>query len=188
MIVGICGYKGAGKSTVCETGINLERSIRKPYIRFGFSDPIYSMLIAMGVPEYMVINKAYWNDPLEILCGNTIRFAATTLGTQWGRECLGELIWSNLGIIKANIYINQGKFPIIDNVRFISEGNHVIESGGVLIAFHRPGLEPDLTHESEQEIEFIQNHLCKYQFVNSADLQTSALEFKKLLDLIQIGT
>lgn len=188
MIIGICGHKSAGKSTVCEVAINLARPERAPFVRMGFSDPLYQMLLAMGVPEDIVYNKSKWDIPLDILCGETTRFACDTLGNNWGRDTIGRDVWVKAGMRRATDYQANGQTPIIDNVRYWNEAKAVIRAGGVVVAFHRIGLLSDLSKPSECEIPKIQAELCKAEFYNRADdLEINSREFRRVLDAIVLA-
>jgi hypothetical protein len=183
MIIGICGHKGVGKSTVCEVAINLERPV-KPFIRHGFADPLYKMLHAMGISEEIVYNKERWDEPLDILCGKSTRYACQTLGTEWGRAYFGS-IWTNAAMNRAEKAIRAGQIVILDNVRMIDEVKAIRDRGGVLIAFTRLNFNtPTDTHDSEEHIAQIQRE-CDIGFTNSgSDLETDARNFRKLLDSI----
>ncbi|QWY83136.1 deoxynucleotide monophosphate kinase protein [Rhizobium phage RHph_X2_24] len=181
MIIGICGYKGAGKSTVCEVAVNVART---PYSfkRMGFADPMYDMFRAMGVPDDFLYAKERWDEPLPLLAGKTLRYAMTTLGTEWGRDMLGENVWTNIAIERARKMERKRGTPIIDNVRFPSEADALLAAGGVIIAFNRTGLTPDTRHISEQYIEEIQATRCGYRFTNPGDnLQATSAQFLELL-------
>lgn len=180
-LIGICGYKGAGKSTVCEVAINLERP-EHPFVRYGFSDPLYKMLYAMGIPEEIVYDKTRWDEPLDILCGKTTRYACQTLGTEWGRTYFGP-IWTNAAMNRAEKAINAGKIVILDNVRMPDEAIAIERRGGIIIAFHREGFnKPEDVHESEKFIEGIQKQ-CEWKFHNSGvNLDATARSFRQMLD------
>lgn len=177
MIIGICGYKGAGKSTVTATAVNLYRNT---FVHIGFSDPLYRMFVAMGISERHVYDKTRWDEPLSELGGATLRYACKTLGTEWGRKMIHPDIWTNMTIARCKA-LPSGSSAIIDNVRFPNEANAVLDAGGTLVAFHRIGLAADLSHESEQHIAAIQADMCEHEFYNRHELQQSASEFFKLL-------
>lgn len=182
-LIGICGYKGAGKSTVCEVAINLERPER-PFVRHGFADPLYKMLHAMGIPEEIVYNKQRWDEPLDILCGKTTRYACQTLGTEWGRAHFGP-VWTNAAMNRAELAIAAGHVVILDNVRMPDEFEAIEKRGGLVIAFHRDGYDaPADIHESEMHIESIQE-CCNWQFKNGkTDLDHYARRFRGVLNMI----
>jgi hypothetical protein len=186
MIIGLCGHKGAGKSTVSETAINLYAS-KRVYFRIGFADAMYDMLAAMGVPLDVVYNKTRWDEPLEILAGRTCRHACVTLGTEWGRKQLGESVWTALTIRRAREIIGRQyvrpNVVIIDNVRFPDEADAILDAGGHMIAFRRHGLEVDLSHESEKHIPDIQRQKCAHGFFNCGhDLQWVSRNFFELIE------
>ncbi len=160
-LIGIVGYKGSGKSTTvnCATnGIN-------HFHHMGFSEPIYRMLEAMGIPKEILDDKSRWNEPLDILCGKSTRYAFTTLGTEWGRDLIDGDVWTHIALEKADRLRNRNINVIIDNVRFPSEFDHMLFEGATMIAFHRPELEVDLSHESERHIRELQSR-CKYFITN----------------------
>lgn len=179
MIIGICSYAGAGKTTICAEAIR--NDIR--FKQLNFSTPLYKMLIAMGVPYSMVHNKNHWDAPLDVLCGKTIRYTCQSLGTGFGRNMIGKDVWANMGIARALEMEKHGWRPIFDNVRFPNEAERIISNGGFIIAFHRDGLIPDISHESEQYIAHIQETMCAAEFINSnkRSIEENAIEFRKIL-------
>lgn len=184
MIIGICGYKGSGKSTVCEAATNLDDGWC--FERMGFADPMYDMMKAV-IPHEILYDKSLWNHPLEVLCGKTLRHAMVTLGTEWGRDHIGEDFWTNIALTKAK-RIDKNATPVIDNVRFPSEAEALTNAGGFIIAFHRDGHDTDLSHSSEQYIAEIQSKYANASFTNSGhDLAKDASNFLKLLQDVTDG-
>lgn len=173
-LVGIVGYMGAGKTTVCnEAHRQSLRGICRPITRIGFADPLYSMLIAMGLPSGDVMDKAQWNKPQPLLSGKTLRDACRTLGTEWGRAQFGRDVWARIAIERARC---MPETVIIDNVRFHEEADAIEAEGGTLIAWHRPDMiTPDTAHESERHIREIQSR-CRFRFVNDFDIPTAGTE------------
>ena len=153
-IIGICGYKGAGKSTVTQTAI---------------FNPVLSskaLLCAMGIPAEILDNKSRWNEPLDILCGHSTRFAFETLGTEWGKDTVGKNIWINIALAEARMLINDmGISVLFDNVRYLDEFAALRQEGAKIIALTRPGLLVDLSHASERDIAAIQRQ-CDVQLTN----------------------
>lgn len=186
MIIGICGYQGAGKSTICELAINLFRTPWN-FKRIGFSDPLYRMLIAAGVPAEIVYDKKRWNEPLDILCGKTTRHACDTLGTDWGQNCIGSDVWSNATMERCAELQAKRITPIVDNVRFPHEAGAIISRGGIIIAFNRHGLVPDVSKQAEKHISEIRVNHCSAWFMNHGhNLQEDAANFSELLvDIMQ---
>lgn len=186
MIIGICGYKGSGKSTVTNAAIH--QPGMRGFVRMGFSDPLYDMLLAMGIPDYIVGDKAKWDLPLDILCGKSTRHACDTLGTSWGQEHIDREVWSKIAIRRAKKCQGVGQCVILDNVRFRHEADAVLAERGTLIAFERNGLVPDLTKQAEQQVAYIQRNLCTVTFMNAGkNLHTDARKFAEILKWIRAG-
>lgn len=165
---------GAGKSTVCQAAIDAIPG----YERIGFSDPLYHIMLAMGIPESIVYDKERWNEPLEAFGGRTARYICQSVGT-WGRNEIDVNLWARATINRTKR--NSG-VTVIDNVRRINEADAVIDAGGVIVAFDRVGLTADLSHESEKEIPFIQRNMCETTFINNGEnLRLAAKQFRDIL-------
>lgn len=173
-LIGLVGYAGAGKTSVTNAA-NLQYGLNIHHMNF--STPITQMLLTAGVPSKMLIDKSRWNEPLDFLCGKRIRHAAQTLGTEWGRQHIGSDFWVRAALAK----VPSDRHTIIDNLRFPNEMKILRDYGATFIAFHRPGLVPDTTHESEKYIKELQAQ-CDEDFYNSANtLELSAEYFANLL-------
>jgi hypothetical protein len=152
-LVGLVGYMGAGKTTTTNRAIEGDNR----FARVGFSDPFREMLAICGVPHELYDDKSRWNDPLPALCGQTIRHATRTLGTEWGRQHIGADFWTGIAMRRIEEHREAGRTVIIDNVRFPSEFNAVEDAGGITVAFLRPGTAIDVSHESEHYIAMLQD-------------------------------
>jgi len=177
-VIGLVGYLGSGKTTIADKACNNSPLLS---IRFGLSDPIIDMLSAMGVPCNIVRDKARWDEPLPILGGKTLRHAARTLGTQWGRRYIDQDVWTRIALEKAKAWSERGWLVIIDNVRFISEFRNMVALNATMIAVKRPGLKIDLSHESEQEIEGLQAMCDKIIMNDDGRLKTSVARLNEIM-------
>lgn len=166
-LIGIVGYRGSGKTTVNRKAIfDPEHSPQALQIHLmNFMEPLYNMLGAIGVPYDIVRNKNRWDEPLPMLCGRTMRHAARTLGTEWGRDLIGNDVWINLAITQIHELVSRGISVIVDGVRFPNEFDLLREQGAQMIAWHRPGLGVDLSHETERHIARLQRQ-CDERFDN----------------------
>lgn len=170
-LIGLVGYKGSGKSSLIRaSGIDVTV--------IGFSDPIVSMLSALGVPSDMMDDKAQWDAPCAALNGQSIRHAAQTLGTEWGRKHISSTIWVDHALRRAQM---SDKTVVIENVRFPNEYAAIVAAGGICIGIDRPGLTPDLSHESEQHIGALTRYNCYVTFRNVKPLEQSARDFASLI-------
>jgi hypothetical protein len=154
-LIGLVGYAGSGKSTAAERMVE-----RLGYARVKFADPLKQALRAIlrsaGVDE-KTIERMIEGDlkvvPAAELCGRTPRYAMLTLGTEWGRGLMATNFWIHLFVTRVDRLRNQGHSIVVDDARFPNEFEAIRDLGGMLIKVMRPGLVPDLSHESEQHVE-----------------------------------
>jgi len=122
-----------------------------------FAEPLKRMIerflfeagyTVVEIDEYMTTKKeemlrVNWDRPL------TMRYLMQTLGTEWGRECLGENIWVN--VWKKSLDFNNCKGIVADDVRFLNEANTIRENGGEVWCVVRDvhTIESTLKHASE---------------------------------------
>lgn len=178
-VIGIVGYLGSGKTTMASAAINFVNN----FTRVGFADPLYDMLIAMGLPETDVRDKSKWNDPQELLFGRSIRHACVTLGTEWGRKQINVDVWSAVLVNRIRPILEMQTHVIIDNVRFPSEMDYLIANCETeFVALYRDDIEIDLSHESEKHIAYLQR-FCKYH-INNVTITGAVEEFCKILEKI----
>jgi hypothetical protein len=157
MIVGITGHKQAGKSTV---GAFLTEHFG--FKVMGFADPLKQMLLALDpiIPTDGECILGYYPriwDLVELHGMDTakelypeIRRLLQRLGTEAGREVLGESVW-----VKALFSrIDPAADIAITDVRFTNEADAVWRDGGLVIKVSRPGYDGD-DHASERDIDYI---------------------------------
>ena len=180
-LIGLIGYKGSGKTEVTLHASAMRMmGIRDKIVRMGFADPIVDMLIAFGVPEDFIADKKNWDTRLNMLGGKTIRYAAQTLGTEWGRNIMSPDLWATRAMLRVDM-AKPDELVILDNVRFHSELDSILAAGGALISFVRPQLRVNLEHASEQGIEALQAQ-AHYTFVNDfPNVEHAAVEFLTFL-------
>lgn len=113
------------------------------YTRHRFAGPLKRMLRAIGLSEEQV-DGGLKEAPSEILCGKSTRWALQSLGTNWGRELIGEDLW--IRAWKATL--PQG-LVVVDDLRFPNEAQTIRSKGGLIVRVVRPGADLDFSHESE---------------------------------------
>lgn len=133
-LTGLTGAAGSGKSTVAGFLHEFEGwSIVK--FAAALKNGLGHMLRTVGMSE-SDINDAIEGDmkeaPLDALGGHTPRYAMQTLGTEWGRNHMGQDFWVNM--VRARIgNAPAGSKIVIDDVRFENEAALIRELGGKVI-------------------------------------------------------
>jgi len=174
-LIGIVGYAGSGKTTVTRAAITTGG-----IVHMNFSKPIIAMLTAMGIPSELLDDKSRWNEPLDMLCGHSVRYAATTLGTEWGRDQIGKDVWTRIALTRANECRAIGQNVIIDNVRFPSEMDAMREAGAKFIALYRFGVPANIGHQSEQYIKELRLQ-CDEQLWNDGTFNDAVARMRKII-------
>lgn len=142
-VVALSGLAGSGKSTLADYLIE-----RHGYVRVKFAGPLKAMARAVGLTDDH-IEGALKELPCQLLQGKTPRFFMQQLGTQFGRDIIGEDFWTGLWLNTANDVLNDGGRVITDDCRFDNEADAVRAIGGVVVELKgRGGIAG--AHASEQ--------------------------------------
>lgn len=166
IIIGLCGHKGCGKSTVAKyiMHTNDAASIVK------FADSLKDMLRVVGLTEAQIEGPEK-ETPSALLQNKTPRLAMQTLGTEWGRDTLGENIWAD---IWANRVKNLSGIVLVDDVRFENEIERIEQLGGATFWLTRGSIyEGNDAHPSENSISA--DH-CDFVIENTDSIQRAAQE------------
>lgn len=140
-LIALTGLAGSGKSTAADYLI-----ASHGYVRVRFAGPLKAMIAAIGLDERH-IEGALKETPMEELCDHTPRYAMQTLGTEWGRKCMGDDFWVNLWRDNACRHTRV----VVDDCRFPNEARAVKAMGGVILEITgRGGIAGG--HESEKGI------------------------------------
>ena len=114
IVIAFTGLKGSGKTTAARYLV-----AEHAFARFSFARGLKDMLRALGIDE--PLDK---EAPIDLLCGKSYRYAAQTLGTEWGRRLIGEDIW--VRGMRSSIEKAAGqKNIVIDDLRFKNEADMV---------------------------------------------------------------
>lgn len=146
MIIGFSGPAGAGKSTAAEVLVQ-----RHGFTRLRFAAPLKNMLRAIlpgdDINEWI---EGALKETVHPLLGCTPRHAMQTLGTEWGRQCIGPDLWVNLA--RENILHCPGDV-VFDDVRFKNEVDLIHEFGGIVIEIRPKFITHKMNHISEAGVE-----------------------------------
>jgi hypothetical protein len=178
MIIGICGLKSSGKSTLA--GLLCDK---KGFVRLAFAEPIRDMLHAFLLYQgasYVTIDRILHGDLKEeaspYFNGKTYRHVIQTLGTEWGRQMIDENLWVSAWLKKADQYFHV----VCDDVRFETEAKAIKERKGIIIRLDRKGTNVGDQHRSETEIQSIQHN---YTIVNDRTIDDIWEQMRLILDI-----
>ena len=132
-LIGLTGAAGSGKSAAA---VGLAEK-RDDWTRCRLAGPLKDMLHAMGL-SWEELDGKLKETPHHLLCGQTPRFAMQTLGTEWGRDLIGQDLWLN--VLKDRIKKNwaAGLSVVVDDVRFPNEVAAIRALGGMVLGIERP--------------------------------------------------
>lgn len=123
-VIAFTGAAGSGKSTAAQHLVNIHG-----YSRVRFAGPLKAAMAAMGFNQAQ-IEGADKERPTRMLLGKTPRYAMQTLGTEWGRNCIGEDFWVGLWEHAALGILDEGGMVVVDDCRFPNEAAAIREMGG----------------------------------------------------------
>jgi hypothetical protein len=126
-IIAFAGLAGSGKTTAA-----MHLANNHGYRRLRFAEPLKQMLrvIGLGGDE---IDGRLKEVPSPLLCGKTPRWAMQTLGTEWGRDLIGEDFWQNLWLDLAAECLDLDGCVVADDCRFGTEAATVRKLGGIVV-------------------------------------------------------
>ena len=141
-IIGLTGPIGSGKTSVANI---LCQDFG--FVRVRFAGPLKNMMTTLGL-TLAEIEGELKEKPCALLCGKTPRHAMQTIGTEWGRNLIGEDLWVNAWRHQVNKMIETQ--PVVcDDVRFANEAKAIRDMGGLVVRVTRPGKERISSHPSE---------------------------------------
>ena len=125
-VIALTGLAGSGKSTASKYLVE-----KHGYQLVKFAGPIKDMLRSIGLSEAQIEGDLK-EEPCAWLQGATPRHAMQTLGTQWGRACIGPSFWIELWVRRVQLILAAGGRVVVDDCRFPNEADEVRKLGGVV--------------------------------------------------------
>jgi hypothetical protein len=123
LIIGLIGDAGAGKSTVARY---LESDYEFEAVRF--AGGLKKMMGALGLSLYHIEGEGK-EKPTDLLGGKTPRYAMQTLGTEWGRDLIGENFWVDHWRQEAD----KHELVVVEDCRFPNEAQAIRDKGGYIV-------------------------------------------------------
>jgi hypothetical protein len=91
-------------------------------------------LLDITVDEVRMLDK---NQPLEALCGKTLREGLQLLGTEWGRDLVGKTVWVDNARLMIEKRVGQAYNVVVDDCRFRNEYDMLIGLGAKIVLVER---------------------------------------------------
>lgn len=190
--IALMGRKGSGKSTIAKYFIQEDESFKRVSFAKPLKDMIRTFLKAYGLNDETVEHMVDGHLKEQPITGLDVtpRHLMQTIGTEWGRECVGEDVWGDLmrGSIQT-IHTEGNKF-ICDDARFNNEVDNLMEYDTLLIRVMSDKEEAGDGHASEvlptaqPDIIFL-NEFNKDIFFSKRELK-DALKDLSIYDLVVI--
>lgn len=96
------------------------------------------MLASLGVDDRHLYGAPEEKEqPLDLLCGCSARTALQRLGTEWGRNLIGEDIWLKAWEHALETEADPDDIVVADDVRFGNEVDAIERRGGLLLCVVR---------------------------------------------------
>jgi len=144
-VIGISGYARSGKDTIAD------HLVTKGYVRASFADNIRSMLYRLDPQIYgkslaKMVDAEGWESIKAI---PQVRELLQRMGTEAGREVLGDYVWVN----SLLAYLDDGAKVVIPDVRYYNEVISIEKLGGAIWRVIRPGVPAINSHISESALD-----------------------------------
>ena len=176
-IVGLSGVARSGKTTVSTYLHELYG-----YENIKFAKGLKDMLRAMGLSEEQ-IEGSQKEIPCDMLCGKTPRQLQQWIGTEFGRNLVGENLWCNIWKNNVERYLTVDRYAlrvVVDDVRFPNEVDAVKDMGGLVIRIERPGITKINNHPSETSLD---DMTWEHKIINDGNIADLYNKVHKILIL-----
>lgn len=186
-LIGLTGYATSGKDAFADALV-----AQYGYVKVGFSDALYAFALVINPRLYIgrlrwwklrdVVSRYGWTEAKKF---PAVRRFLQLLGTEGGRECLGEECWLDALMPKVTKLMRAGENVVITNVRFANESQAVLDLGGDIIRIIRDGVGPVNEHNTDKGEAF---QYAIEDVYNNGSLSDLAREAKRIHGSINAGT
>lgn len=181
-VIGLCGVGTSGKDTAA-AGLT-----SRDWRRVSFADGLREF--ALAIDPIVNIPGAYRLSDLVDAVGWTeakqheeVRRLLQVIGTNAGREIIGEGVWIDIAGHKVLDAIEDGYGVVLTDVRFANEVSFVRdEFGGAIVRIVRPGVGPVNGHISETAIDDIEPDFTIVNDGTVEELQAKLVEIAASLE------
>jgi hypothetical protein len=161
-LIALAGPKGSGKSHIAKLVTQNTGGIV-----LSFAGPIKAMLAKAEILPPEAFLPEHKENTAHGRCGKSPRYLMQTLGTEWGRQIIGEDIWVETVVSQIKTLQAAQKHPliVIDDLRFGNEAKAIVNLGGKIYRVRRAGFDYTGEHASEQPIpeQYIEGELVNDQ-------------------------
>lgn len=167
-LIGLTGKARSGKDTFAE------RLVKKQgYVRLAFADTLREALLALnplvdlhGWRVRDVVEADGWE---EAKADPEVRALLQRLGTEAGRDVLGESVWVNA--LESRIAAADTPIVITD-VRFPNEADMIRRRGGTIVRIVRDNLAPiDVTNAQHASETAMDDYFYDWLIANDGDIE-----------------
>lgn len=195
MIIGLNGFARSGKDEVAKILVR-DHGFKQVAFADKLRESLYALnpIIAISEPRHcsetihdkmepisttiylqQIIDRVGWDGYKETKAGPEIRRLLQRLGTEAGRQTLGENIWVDATLKDYTSYENW----VVSDARFLNEFDAITQRGGDIWRIERPGVEALNDHASETEA--LQYNNFAYTLFNAGTLEDLAYSVRGLV-------
>ncbi len=180
MLIGLVGRKRSGKDTAA--AFLSKEGFRIVKFAHGIKVMLSALLKALDFSDRN-INRMIEGDlkevPCDVLCGKSPRFFMQHLGTEFGRDIIGENFWVNITMEECKKYPDV----VISDCRFPNEAEAIKEVGGILIRICRDNKRDGSGYHLSEE--FCDKLHVDFELDNNGTLEEMAEGIKQILVVLQ---
>lgn len=145
-IIGLTGKARSGKDTVAAY-------LTKVY---GYEQLAFAAALKKGIRAMFDLDTRFtdgeFKEDVIPWIGKSPRQMMQSLGTEWGRNCVKDSLWTDLIEFNAKALNDAGVCVVVSDVRFDNEADMIRRNGGVVMHIDRPDVKAVAQHASEAGI------------------------------------